>query len=112
MLTLVKKNLLTFQRLVELLVEKPAEIYGLTNKGKIEKDKDADITVIDYNQQWTIDASKFKSKAKFSLFDNWEVVGKPTKTFVNGNLVMDEDEIVAKPGSGKIIRKENANEEP
>lgn len=106
MLTLVKKKWLPFQRLVELLAEKPAEIYGLTSKGKLEQGKDADITVIDYNQQWKIAASKFKSKAKFSLFDNWEVIGKPTKTFVNGNLVMDNNEIVANPGSGKIIRKE------
>jgi len=106
MLTLVKKKWLTFQRLVELLAEKPAEIYGLKNKGRIEQSKDADLTVIDYNQPWTIAASKFKSKAKFSLFDKWEVVGKPTKTFVNGKLAMDEGEIITKPGSGKIILRE------
>jgi len=112
MLTLIKKNRFTFQRLVELLAEKPAEIYGLINKGKIEQGKDADLTVIDYNRQWRIAASKFKSKAKFSLFDNWEVVGKPTKTFVNGMLVMDEDEIVVKPGSGRVIRKEKCEDLP
>ena len=106
MLTMIKKNLLTVQRLVELLAEKPAAIYGLTNKGKLEQGGDADLTVVDYNRPWKITASKFKSKAKFSLFDNWEIVGKPTKTFVNGNLVMDEDEIVTKSGSGKILQKE------
>ncbi|MDR2719792.1 MAG: dihydroorotase family protein [Nitrososphaerota archaeon] len=111
MLTLVRKNCLTFQRLVELLAEKPAEIYGLTSKGQIEQGKDADLTIIDYNRQWTITASKFKSKAKFSLYDNWKVVGKPAKTFVNGILVMDEDDIMVKPGSGKIIigRKHEAS---
>ena len=109
MLTLVKKKWLTFQRLVELLAEKPAEIYGLKGKGKIEQGKDADLTVIDYNRPWTITASKFKSKAKFSLFDKWEVVGKPTRTFVNGKLVMDEGEIITKPGSGKIILREKLN---
>jgi dihydroorotase (multifunctional complex type) len=106
MLTLVKKNLLALQRLVELLAEKPAEIYGLTNKGKLEEDKAADLTVIDYNQQWTINASKFKSKAKFSLYNGWEVIGRPIKTFVNGILIMDENEIVAKSGSGKILQIE------
>lgn len=112
MLTLVKKDWLTFQRLVELLAEKPADIYGLTNKGKLEQGKDADLTIIDYNRPWTIEASKFKSKAKFSPFDKWKVVGKPTKTFVNGNLVMDENEIITKPGSGKIIRKEKQETTP
>jgi len=105
MLMLVKKKGLTFQRLVEILAEKPAEIYGLTNKGKIEQGKDADLTIIDYNRPWIITASKFKSKAKFSLYDGWKGTGKPIKTFVNGNLIMEEGEIVAKAGSGKIVQR-------
>jgi dihydroorotase (multifunctional complex type) len=104
MLTMVRKNQLSLQRMVGLLAEKPAEIYGLAGKGKLEAGKDADLTIVDYNQRWTISASKFKSKAKFSLYDGWEVVGKPTKTFVNGVLVMDENDIVAKAGSGTVIR--------
>jgi dihydroorotase-like cyclic amidohydrolase len=106
MLTLVRKNMLTLQRLVNLLAEKPAEIYNLTNKGKLEQGKDADLTIVDYNKQWSIATSKFKSKSKFSLYNNWKVIGKPIKTFVNGTLVMDEGEIVVKPGSGKVIQKE------
>jgi dihydroorotase (multifunctional complex type) len=105
MLTLVKKKIVTFQKLVEVFAEKPAEIYSLTNKGKLEKGKDADLTIIDYKRHWTIAASKFKSKAKFSPYNNWEVIGKPVKTFVNGILIMDENEIVANPGSGRIIQK-------
>lgn len=104
MLTAVRKNQLSMSRLVELLVEKPAKIFSLKSKGALEKGKDADLTIVDYNRRWRIDALKFKSKAKFSLYDGWEVVGKPVKTIVNGVLVMDEGEIVAKPGSGKIIR--------
>jgi dihydroorotase (multifunctional complex type) len=107
MLTLVKKKMLTLQRLVEVFVEKPAEIYGLTNKGTLENGKDADLTIIDYKQNWIIDASKFKSKAKFSLYNKWEVIGKPVKTFVNGVLIMDEGEIIAKPGSGRVIQNSN-----
>jgi dihydroorotase len=104
MLTLIRKNKLSLQRMVSLLAEKPAEIYGLTGKGKLEQGKDADITVVDYNLRWTISASKFKSKAKFSLYDGWEVVGKPVKTIVNGVLVMDEGDIVTKSGSGNVVR--------
>jgi dihydroorotase-like cyclic amidohydrolase len=51
-----------------------------------------------------IDASRFYSKAKFSPFDGWPVKGKAVKTFVNGQLVMDEGEIVAKPGAGHITK--------
>jgi dihydroorotase (multifunctional complex type) len=104
MLTMIRKNKLSLQRMVALLAEKPAEIYGLTSKGKLEAGKDADLTIVDYNLRWTISASKFKSKAKFSLYDGWEVVGKPVKTFVNGVLVMDEGDIITKAGSGSLVR--------
>jgi len=104
MLTMVRKNRLPLSRMVELLAEKPAKIFNLKGKGKLEKGNDADLTVVDFNQKWTICASKFKSKAKFSPYDGLEVIGKPVKTIVNGSLIMDDGEIVAKPGSGVIVR--------
>jgi dihydroorotase len=90
---------------IQLLAEKPAEIYGLNYCGRLEQGKNADLTVIDFNQKFKIDASKFKSKAKYSPYDGWEVVGKPVKTFVNGSLVFDEGEMIAKAGSGSIVRR-------
>ncbi len=106
-LTLVKKNRLSFAQAVQLLAEKPAEIYGLNDRGRLEQGKNADLTVVDFNRKFKIDASKFKSKAKYSPYDGWEVQGKPLKTFVNGLLVFDEGEIVAKAGSGSIVRRGN-----
>ncbi len=106
MLTMVHKNKLSLARVVQLLAEKPAEIFGLANRGRLEQGKYADLVAVDFNQKYKIDASKFRSKAKFSPFDGWEVQGKSMKTFVNGLLTMDEQEIVGKPGCGSIIRRE------
>ena len=107
-LTMVRKNRLSLDRVVQLLSEKPAEIFNLTDRGSLEQGKKADLTVIDFNRKFKIDASKFHSKAKYSPFDGWEVQGRPVKTFVNGRLIMDEQEIVAKAGSGEIIRRDRA----
>ena len=104
-MTQVKKNRLTINQAVQLLAEKPAEIYGLKDRGRLEQGKNADLTILDFNRQFKIDASKFKSKAKFSPYDGWEVQGKVVKTIVNGHLVFDEGEIVAKGGSGFIFRR-------
>ena len=106
-MTHVKKNRLTITQAVQLLAEKPAEIFGLTDRGRLEQGKNADLTVVDFNRQFKIDASKFKSKAKFSPYDGWDVQGKVVKTIVNGQLVFDEGEIVAKGGSGLIVRRGN-----
>ena len=107
MLTQVRKNQLSLTQVVQLLAEKPAEIYGLTDFGRLEQGKNADLTVVDFNQKFKIDASKFKSKAKFSPYDGWEVTGKPIKTYVKGLLVFEEGEIVAKAGCGSIVRRGN-----
>jgi dihydroorotase len=104
-MTQIKKNRLSLSQAIYLLSEKPAEIYSLNDRGRLEQGKNADLTVVDYNRQFKIDASKFKSKAKFSPYDGWAVQGKVVKTIVNGQLVFDDGEIVAKGGSGFINRR-------
>jgi dihydroorotase len=107
MLTMIKKGRLTIDELVHLLAEKPAEIFSLKHRGQLEQGFRADLVAINHKEKYLIDASEFHSKAKFSPFESWEVQGKPVKTFINGHLTMDEGEIVAKPGSGSVIRRES-----
>jgi dihydroorotase len=105
LLTEVKRGRLSIGDVVRLMAEKPTEIFKLKGKGFLKEGNNADITVVDLKRKYKIDASKFHSKAKYSPFDHWTVGGKPVKTFVNGQLIMDDGEIVAKHGSGKIIRR-------
>ncbi len=104
MLTMIRKNRISLGHVVHLLSEKPAELFNLTDRGGLEQGRKADLIIVDFKRKFKIDASKFHSKAKFSPFDGWEAQGCPVKTFVNGLLVMDEQKIVAKAGSGEIIR--------
>jgi len=104
MLNEVNRGCLSVNELVRLMSEKLAEIFHLRDRGSLNKGYIADIVVVDINREHKIDASRFHSKAKFSPFDGWKVKGKPVKTFVNGQLVMSEGEIVAKLGTGRLIR--------
>lgn len=106
LLTEVKRGRLSIGDIVRLLSEKPSQIFNMKGKGQLREENHADLTVVDLRRKFKIDASKFKSKAKFSPFDGREVEGRPVKTFVRGQLVMDEGEIVTKAGSGKILRRE------
>jgi len=105
-LTEVKRGRLTTGDVVRLMAEKPAEIFKLKGRGSLKRGNNADLVVVDLDEKYKIDASRFHSKAKYSPFNGWKVEGKPVKTFVNGRLVMDEGEIVAEAGSGEIIRRE------
>ena len=104
MLTMVRKNRISLANVIQLLSEKPAELFNLKDRGGLEQGRKADLSIVDFKRKFKINASKFHSKAKFSPFDGWEVQGCPVKTFVNGLLVMDEQEIVAKAGSGEVLR--------
>jgi len=100
----INKGRLSIADLIRLMAEKPAEIFHLDGRGHLEKGYNADITIVDIHKEHRIDASKFYSKAKYSPFDDWKLKGKPVKTFINGQLTMDDDKIIVKPGFGQVIR--------
>jgi len=105
LLTQVNKGRLTLPNLIKVTSKRPAEIFHLRDRGSLAEGCHADLVVVDMKRKHRIDSSEFYSKAKYSPFDGWKVRGTPTKTFVNGRLVMDEGEIVAKPGVGQIIHR-------
>lgn len=105
LLTEVHRGRLTIGDIVRMMSENPAKIFRLNGRGFLKEGNTADLTVVDLNKKQRIDPYEFHSKAKFSPFAGYEIVGKPVRTFVGGQLVMDYSEIVARPGSGQLIRR-------
>ncbi len=103
LLTKINEGQIALHNLVESMAEKPAEIFHLEGHGFLKQGYNASITVVDMHRRGKVYASKFYSKAKFSPFDSWQVRGMPVKTFVNGQLVMDEGEILADAKVGRIL---------
>jgi len=106
MLTAVNHGMLTMTRLIELLAEKPARIFGLSAKGSLSVGHDADVTVVDLERRHVVDPSKFESKAKYSPFKGFDAIGEAVKVFVAGRRVMDNGDIMAEPGSGSIVLRQ------
>jgi dihydroorotase (multifunctional complex type) len=103
MLSMVKERRLSIDQLVSLLAEKPSELFGLSDRGKIEEGKTADLTIVDY-RKFKVDTYKFKSKAKFSPYNGWELWGRVDKTLLAGEVIFEGGEIVAKAGTGQVVR--------
>ena len=82
---LVEPGHITWNRLIEMMTIAPAKIAKL-NKGTLAFGADADVTVIDPAQKWTIDKSTFRGKSRNCPFDGWHVSGKATHTIVGGQL--------------------------
>jgi dihydroorotase len=82
---LVLPNHLTINRLSQLMSANPASIMGISG-GKIAQDEIADLTFVDLNTRYVVDASKFASKGKNCLFDGWELTGVVKQVMVDGRI--------------------------
>lgn len=84
-LELVRDGVLTPKRAVELLSSRPAEIFRLPG-GRLSVGDPADVTVVDPDAVWTVDAAAFHSKSMNTPFQGREVRGRVTHTVVGGKL--------------------------
>jgi len=89
-LKLVEDGILTLPDLIGKMSANPARILGL--KSGIEIGLPADITIIDPDLSWTVDATKFRSLSRNTPFEGWHVKGRAVLTMVDGRIVFDEME--------------------
>jgi len=87
MLTSVNHGDLSFEKCVETMCEKPAEIFGLAKKGRIEEGYDADLTLVDMSREEIVGEKGYQSKCGWSPYDGWKLIGWPVATIVNGEVV-------------------------
>jgi len=82
---LIEPGILDWPGLIRLMTEKPAKIIGI-EKGTLGKGKQADVTIIDPDAEYTIDVNTFYSKSRNCPYHGWKVKGKVEKTIVGGEI--------------------------
>jgi dihydroorotase len=85
-LKLVEEGILTIKQLIEKMSSNPSNILGL-GRGTLVAGTVADITLIDPNSEWVVEADKLSSKSKNSPFTGWKMKGAATITVVGGKVV-------------------------
>jgi dihydroorotase len=80
---LIEPKLITWPRLIALLSTRPAELLGVTG-GSLKVGQPADVTLLDPQAEWTIDAERMRSKSRNTPFDGWKVRGRAAGTLVDG----------------------------
>ncbi len=86
---LVEEGYLTPYQMAEKMSTNPARILKL-DRGSLKVGKAADVTLIDPEAEYVIDASLFASKGKNTPFHGRKVKGKVRMTIVDGTIVYEE----------------------
>jgi dihydropyrimidinase len=108
----VRKGRISLNRMVELLATSPAKLFGLyPRKGTIAVGSDADIVVFDPEKKLKLSAATHHSKADYNLFEGTEVTGAPELVLRRGEILVENDELVARPGSGRFVARARFGEE-
>ena len=102
MLNFVNDGKLSIHDLVRLVSYNPCKIYNIKKKGQIKIGFDADLVVVDINKKFKITNSWIASKCKWTPYDQIKVTGFPVSTIVNGNIVMQDNQILGNPKGKKV----------
>lgn len=86
---LVKEGIMTFEQLVEKMSCNPSKILGL-NAGTLSVGANADIALVDFDKEWTVDENKLHGKSKNTPFKGRKLVGKVVKTVLGGKVVFED----------------------
>lgn len=87
---LVKTGLMTLSQLVEKMSLNPAKILGIP-AGTLAVGANADIALIDTNEEWTVDVEKLHGKSKNTPFKGMTLTGKVKMTILGGKAVFESE---------------------
>ena len=99
------KGRITVEQLVKLCSSNVAKIFDIyPRKGALQVGSDADIAIVDPKKKMTLTCDNLHTKAGWTAYEGYEVTGVPVFTIVRGNIVMEDGDVIGKPGDGKFIR--------
>ncbi|HEY7369486.1 MAG TPA: dihydroorotase [Thermoanaerobaculia bacterium] len=88
---LVAPGRLALGRFVELFSSGPARAFRLPG-GTLAPGAPGDVTLFDPKKRWTVDPARFRSLARNTPFEGWELTGAPAATIIGGRIVWRRDE--------------------
>jgi dihydropyrimidinase len=102
-----RKRRIPLERIVEVTATETARIHGIPNKGAIKVGNDGDLVIVDLKKRVKADDKvlHYTKGRDYSLYEGWTFHGWPIMTICRGNIVAENQEIVGKPGYGKVIKR-------
>ena len=104
----VNSGQITPNRFVELTATNPAKLFGLyPQKGTLAVGSDADIVIWDPKARHTVSAKTHHMRVDYNLYEGSDVIGKPSKVFLRGQLVVDGKRWHGVKGGGQFLQRKS-----
>ena len=102
----INQNKISLEQLVKFTSYNAARIFGMyPQKGSLEPNSDADITMIDLKREREVTSDLFGGFSDYIVYEGRNLKGWPVKTIVRGKLVAEDFEVVGKLGHGKLVTR-------
>lgn len=102
----VVKRRISLNKFVEIVCTNPAKVAGLyPQKGNLAVNFDADIMIIDPQKKVVITNDILHSKTGFTPYEGWEVQGYPTYTISRGKILVENGQLLAEKGQGRLVKR-------
>ncbi|MBL6661292.1 MAG: dihydroorotase [Crocinitomicaceae bacterium] len=90
----VKNGKITIERVVEKMAHSPAILFRIENRGFIREGYFADLVIVAPKHNYHVNKSNILYKCNWSPFEGYEFSSAIDKTFVNGNIVYENNQVV------------------
>ena len=102
----VKENRIGIEKLVEVLSENPAKIFGLyPKKGIIREKSDADIVIFNPEPKSIIKAENQTQNVDYNLYEGFIQHGKFEYVFLRGRIVVKDEKLISSKPIGKYQKR-------
>jgi dihydroorotase len=105
MLEMSKKGLISVEKVIEKMCHAPADLFRIDRRGYIREGYYADLVLVNPAHSWVVSPENILYKCGWSPFEGTTFSHQVTHTFVNGELVYDNGNVISGKQGKRLLFK-------
>ena len=97
------QGVFSLEKIVRKSAHNVAEMFQISNRGFIREGYAADLVLVDLNKPWTVSRGNILYKCGWSPFEGQEFKSQVISTFVNGNKVYENGQLIEGQNGQRLL---------